>query len=99
MSSEVQEDKERRAAEFAANDPELAAARPDAAVSAAIDNAGLRLPQVVKAVLEGYADRPALAQRAYELVQDPQTGRTSAKLMPWFDKVTYGELGHRVNEL
>jgi fatty acid CoA ligase FadD9 len=99
MSSEVQEDKERRAAEFAANDPEFAAARPDAAVSAAIDNAGLRLPQVVQAVLEGYADRPALAQRAYELVQDPQTGRTSAKLMPWFSQVTYGELAHRVDEL
>ena len=50
-------------------------------------------------MLEGYADRPALAQRAYELVKDPQTGRTSATLLPWFDKVTYGELAHRVDEL
>ena len=33
MSSEVQEDQERRAAELAANDPEFAAARPDQAVS------------------------------------------------------------------
>src|ERR1700729_2636184 len=99
MSSETQEDQERRAAELAANDPEFAAARPDAAVTAAIAAAGTRFPQVTKAVLEGYSDRPALAQRAYELVQDPQTGRTSAKLMPWFDKVTYGELAHRVNEL
>jgi fatty acid CoA ligase FadD9 len=99
MSSETQVDQERRAAELAANDPEFAAARPDAAVSAAIDAAGTRFPQVTKAVLEGYSDRPALAQRAYELVQDPQTGRTSAKLMPWFDKVTYGELAHRVDEL
>jgi fatty acid CoA ligase FadD9 len=99
MSIEIQEDQERRAAELAANDPEFAAARPDAAVAAAIDAAGTRFPQVTKAVLEGYSDRPALAQRAYELVQDPQTGRTSAKLMPWFDKVTYGELAHRVDEL
>ena len=99
MSSEIQEDQERRAAELAANDPEFAAARPDAAVAAAIEAAGTRFPQVTKAVLEGYSDRPALAQRAYELVKDPQTGRTSAKLMPWFDKVTYGELAHRVNEL
>src|SRR5580693_1482683 len=99
MSSEVQEDKERRAAELAASDQEFGAARPDAAVAAAIEAAGTRFPQVVKAVLEGYSDRPALAQRAYELVQDPQTGRTSAKLMPWFSQVTYGELAHRVNEL
>jgi fatty acid CoA ligase FadD9 len=99
MSSEIQVDQERRTAELAANDPEFAAARPDAAVAAAIEAAGTRFPQVTKAVLEGYSDRPALAQRAYELVQDPQTGRTSAKLMPWFDQVTYGELAHRVNEL
>jgi fatty acid CoA ligase FadD9 len=99
MSSEVQVDQERRAAELAVNDPEFAAARPDAAVSAAIEAAGTRFQQVTTAVLEGYADRPALAQRAYELVKDPQTGRTSAKLMPWFSSVTYGELAHRVDEL
>ncbi|MFZ0713281.1 carboxylic acid reductase, partial [Mycobacterium sp.] len=99
MSSDIQVDQERRVAELAANDPEFAAARPDPAVSAAIEAAGTRFPQVTKAVLEGYSDRPALAQRAYELVQDPQTGRTSAKLMPWFSQVTYGELAHRVDEL
>jgi fatty acid CoA ligase FadD9 len=99
MSGVVQVDQERRAAELATNDPEFAAARPDAAVAAAIEAAGTRFPQVTKAVLEGYSDRPALAQRAYELVQDPQSGRTSAKLMPWFSQVTYGELAQRVNEL
>src|ERR1700744_6156198 len=99
MSSEIQENQERRVAELAANDPEFAAARPDAAVSAAIEAAGTRFPQVTKAVLEGYSDRPALAQRAYELVKDPQTGRTFAKLLPWFSQVTYGELAHRVDEL
>src|SRR6201996_6513724 len=99
MSSEIQVDQERRVAELAANDPEFAAARPDAAVSAAIEAAGTRFPRVTKAVLEGYSDRPALAQRAYELVKDPQTGRTFAKLLPWFSKVTYGELAHRVDEL
>src|SRR5580692_2679540 len=99
MSSEVQENQERRAAELAANDPEFAAARPDAAVAAAIDAAGTRFPQVTKAVLEGYADRPALAQRAYELVKDPQTGRTTAKLLPWFSQITYAELSDRVGQL
>ncbi|MFY9765589.1 MAG: AMP-binding protein, partial [Mycobacterium sp.] len=99
MSIDTQERLDRRVAELAINDPEFAAARPDEAASAAIEAAGRRLPQVAKAVLEGYSDRPALAQRAVELVKDPQTGRTSAKLLPWFDKVTYGELADRVDAL
>jgi fatty acid CoA ligase FadD9 len=99
MSIDTQERLDRRVAELAVNDPEFAAARPDEAVSAAIEAAGRRLPQVAKAVLEGYSDRPALAQRAAELVKDPQTGRTSAKLLPWFDEVTYGELADRVDAL
>jgi len=99
MSIDTQESQERRAAELATNDPEFAAARPDDAVSAAIEAASRRLPQVTKATLEGYADRPALAERAFELVKDPQTGRTSATLLPWFSQVTYGELGERVDAL
>jgi fatty acid CoA ligase FadD9 len=97
MSIDTQERLERRIEELAANDPQFAAARPDEAVSAAIQDAGPRLPQVVKAALEGYSDRPALAQRAVELVKDPQTGRTSAKLLPWFDTVSYRELADRVD--
>jgi fatty acid CoA ligase FadD9 len=97
MSIDTQERLERRIEELAANDPQFAAARPDAAVVAAIQDAGPRLPQVVKAALEGYSDRPALAQRAVELVKDPQTGRTSAKLLPWFDTVSYRELADRVD--
>jgi fatty acid CoA ligase FadD9 len=99
MSIDAQERLERRIAELTVNDPEFAAARPDEAVSAAIEQAGTRLPQVAKTVLEGYSDRPALGQRAVELVKDPQTGRTAAKLLPWFDKVTYGELAARVDAL
>ena len=99
MSTDAQERQEQRAAELAANDPEFAAARPVQAVSDAIDAAGNHLPEAVRAALEGYYDRPALAQRAYELVEDPHTGRTSAQLLPWFSQVTYGELADRVGEL
>jgi fatty acid CoA ligase FadD9 len=100
MSTDTQEERqEQRTAELAANDPEFAAARPDQAVSDAIEAAGPHLPPVVNAVLQGYAGRPALAQRAYELIEDPHTGRTSAQLLPWFSQVTYGELADRVGEL
>ena len=89
----------RRIAELYATDAQFAAARPDNAVSAAIEQPGLRLPQVVQTVMEGYADRPALGQRAVELVTDPQTGRTSAHLLPRFDTITYREVWDRAGAI
>ena len=46
--------------------------------------------------MEGYADRPALGQRAVEFVTDRATGRTSAQLLPRFETITYRELWDRV---
>lgn len=86
----------RRAEELAATDPQFAAAQPDPAVAEALENPDLRLPQVIQTVLDGYADRPALGQRAVELVADPVTGRTSLNLLPRFETVTYRELGDRI---
>jgi fatty acid CoA ligase FadD9 len=43
-----------------------------------------------------YADRPALAQHAVQLVNDPQTGRTSVHLQPRFETTSYRELWDRV---
>jgi fatty acid CoA ligase FadD9 len=54
----------RRIQSLSATDAQFADARPDEAISAAIRRPGLRLPQLVQTVMEGYADRPALGQRA-----------------------------------
>jgi fatty acid CoA ligase FadD9 len=89
----------RRVEDLSANDPQFAAARPDPEVAAAVELPGLRLPQIIQTALEGYAGRPALGQRAVEFVKDPKTGRTSAKLLPRFDTITYGELAARVDAL
>ncbi|HSS25115.1 MAG TPA: AMP-binding protein, partial [Mycobacterium sp.] len=89
----------RRVEELSANDPQFAAARPDPAVAAALEQPGLRLPQIVQTVLEGYADRPALAQRAVEFAKDPKTGRTVAEPLSRFETITYRELGDRVSAL
>ncbi|WP_406816101.1 carboxylic acid reductase [Mycobacterium sp. M23085] len=90
---------DRRVEELTANDPQFAAARPDPAITAALEQPGLRLPQIIKTVLDGYADRPALAQRVVEFVKDAKTGRTSAELLPRFETITYGALGERVSAL
>ena len=59
----------RRVQDLYASDAQFAAARPDEAVSAAMERPGLRLPQLVQTVMEGYADRPALGQRAVQLLK------------------------------
>ena len=88
----------RRVEELAAHDPQFVAARPDARVAAAVQ-AGLGLPHIIRTVLTGYADRPALGQRAVDFVEDPASGRRSLKLLPDFETITYRELGDRVEAL
>jgi fatty acid CoA ligase FadD9 len=98
MSTDTREERlARRIADLYANDQQFAAARPDEAVTAVIDQPGLRLPQLVQNVMDGYADRPALGQRTVQLVTDPDTGRTTLDLLPRFDTVTYRELRDRVS--
>ena len=82
-----------------ATDAQLAAARPDPAVAAAISAPGLRLPEVVQAALQGYRDRPALGQRSVEYRSDPLTGRSSIELLPTMTTISYGELWERVGAL
>ncbi len=86
----------RRIADLYATDQQFADARPSEEVAAAIDQPDLRLPQIVRTVMEGYADRPALGQRAVRFVEDPETGRTSLELLPRFETVSYRELWDRV---
>ncbi|MEZ0365484.1 carboxylic acid reductase [Mycobacterium sp. pUA109] len=100
MSIETQDERlERRIADLTASDPQFAAARPDPDVAAATEQPELGLPRVIQTVLDGYADRPALGQRAVEFVTDPATGRTSAQLLPKFETITYRELSDRVTAL
>src|SRR5271168_1948701 len=89
----------RRVEDLSANDPQFAAAKPSPTVTAALELPGLRLAQIVQTALEGYADRPALGQRAVEFVKDPKTGRTSLEVLPHFETITYRELSDRVGAL
>lgn len=70
--------------ELNSSDAQLVAARPDPAITATLDGADVRLVDVIRTVMNGYADRPALGQRAVEFVTD-ENGRTGAELQPRFD--------------
>ena len=100
MSTEMREERlARRIAELYARDQQFADARPCEAISEAIDDPGLRLRDIVRTVMDGYTDRPALAQRAVQFVEDPKTGRTLLELLPRFETITYGESWDRVGAL
>jgi fatty acid CoA ligase FadD9 len=70
--------------------------RPDEQVAAAARAPGLRIAEVMATVLQGYASRPALGQRAREVVTDPATGRSTLRFLPRFETVSYADLWARV---
>ena len=82
----------RRLADLYATDPHFADARPNEAITAAINQPGVRMAELIRTVIEGYADRPALGQRAVHFVTDAETGRTSLQLLSRFDTITYREV-------
>ena len=82
----------RRVAQLYASDPQFRAAEPIPEVIDAARRPGLRLPEVIETLVEGYADRPALGQRARELVLDSANGRTTTRLLPTFETTSYGDL-------
>ena len=90
------ERRERRITELYASDRQFRAANPVHDVIEAAQRPGLRLAEVFQTLFEGYADRPALGQRARELVVDPGTGRTNSRPVPSFETISYGELWTQV---
>ena len=100
MGTDTREERfARRIADLYATDQQFATALPSEAISAAIGQPGVRLPQLLRTVMEGYADRAALGQRAFRFVNDPETGRTSLDLLPRFETITYRELWNRVGAI
>src|SRR6476661_8694035 len=100
MSTDTREARlARRISDLYSTDQQFADARPNEAVATALESSELRLPQIIQTVIDGYAHRPALGQRAVEFVTNAATGRTSAELLPRFDTVTYRELSDRVNSV
>ncbi len=74
------------------------AAQPDPAISEALDGSDVLLTDAIRTVMEGYADRSALGQRAVEFVTGAD-GRTVAELKPHFGTLTYREAWKRVRAL
>ncbi|MBS1691914.1 MAG: thioester reductase domain-containing protein [Actinobacteria bacterium] len=88
-----------RVTELYAGDAQFRRARPIPAALESARRPGLRLGQVLQTFADWYADRPALGQRATELVTDPQTGRTTSRLLPTFETMSYRDVWSRVTAI
>src|ERR1035441_651117 len=86
---------EARVKELTENDPQFREALPLPAVNEAKVKSELGLAQIAALVMEAYADRPALAQRATELATDPANGRRTRRLLKRYETITYRELWSR----
>ncbi|MCV7075334.1 carboxylic acid reductase [Mycobacterium szulgai] len=84
-----------RIAHLYATDEQFAAAKPSDAITRAVERPEMPLLQIIQTVMEGYADRPALAQRAVQVSTDPNTGRQTQQLLPHFETLTYRDLWDR----
>jgi len=89
----------RRMTELFDTDAQFRATAPVPEVIEAACRPGLRLTEVFETLVEGYADRPALGQRARDLVTDAGTGRTSVRLSPQFETISYREFWDRVRAI
>ncbi len=89
----------RRLAALAQEDPQLNSLLPDMAVEATLATAGITFARAVATALDGYASRPALAERDYDVVCEPESGRAVKQPLPRFCTITYRELRRRVEAL
>ncbi|WP_440557359.1 carboxylic acid reductase [Streptomyces sp. SCPE 10] len=93
----VHDQYEQRMADLCRSDPQIRDAMPRQEVRAAAFREDLSLAETMDILMSGYADRPALGERATEIFTDQVTGRTESRLLPRFDTITYGELRARVS--
>ena len=88
-----------RHAELLATDAQYRDAMPLESVGELKKNFALRSSQLMQAVMEAYADRPAVGRRAHRIVRDAASGRRSLQLVDRFDTLTYSELWAEVRGL
>src|SRR6201998_3583685 len=86
----------RRRERLYADDEQFRNTKPDEQIAVAARAKRLRIAEVMATVLQGYASRPALGQRAREVITDPATGRSTLRFLPRYETITYADLWARI---
>jgi fatty acid CoA ligase FadD9 len=85
-----------RIAKLHDEDDEYHARQSVDSVSAALQQPGLSLSQIVATVMQGYHDRPALGHRTYELCRDSSRGHATVQLLAKFETLSYAQVWERI---
>lgn len=85
--------------EWAETDPQLKALKPKDQVTRKIQHPDMSYREVIAAVLEGYAERPALGARAYEIIHDERSGAAGRHYLPSFTTISYAALRGMVESI
>ena len=80
-------------------DPQLRRAVPVHAIQVTLQQAGLRDYQIIDRALRGYARRPALGERGYDIAPNAETGRNGRAYKQHFQTISYETLRHRIERL
>lgn len=88
-----------RVKKLAEAEPALKALTPDSAVAKPLREESVPMDKVAEGLLLGYADRPALGERAYDVVQDQESGKTVRVYKPEYETTTYSELLRRARAI
>lgn len=85
-----------RLLELAKKDPQVAALIPKDRVFEKANVAGLTYDRIVATYLNGYAGRPALGERTYELKTDKTTNKTIRAYLPSYTTTSYYHLQEKI---
>ena len=88
-----------RVLDLAKKDPQIGALMPKETVWEAMAVEGLTQDRVIDALLDGYAERPALGERSYKIHKSEETGEKTRQYLPDFNTLTYRELQERIHAI
>ncbi len=85
--------------EMAEADPQLEALKPREDVTRRLQEEGISYREIIAAALDGYAERPAMGTRAYEVGLDARTGESFRHYLPSFSTVSYARLHGQIKNI
>jgi len=88
-----------RVMELSKKDDQLGQLFPNNSIREKALEGKLPLDQVIGVFLDGYAERPALGNRSYEVVQDPRSNKKIRQYLPAYTCITYGEFHDRIKAI
>ncbi|WP_284256232.1 carboxylic acid reductase [Acidocella aquatica] len=80
-------------------DPQLKALKPLEDVTRRIQEPDISYREIIAATLNGYAGRPAMGSRAYEIRLDARTGESFRHYLPAFETISYAQLHGQVEAI